>query len=236
MTSMNVVFESMEPQADNISTFWFKPEKTMSYTAGQFVELVINHQDPDERGEKRWFTLSSPPGSDLISITTKFSQPSSSFKRALQNLTAGTKLKMSEPMGDFVLPKSLSQPLVFVAGGIGLTPFHSMLEWLATAHQERQIKFIYAVRNENEIIFQNTFQKAGVHAVIVVKQPSASWGGEQGQLTAELICGLTNPTSNSLVYLSGPEPMVEHLSKDLKNFGLKSDQIVTDFFPGYSDI
>jgi ferredoxin-NADP reductase len=137
-------------------------------------------------------------------------------------------------MGDFVLPIDHTIPLVFVAGGIGLTPFHSMLEWLADTGQVRDIKFIYAVRNENEIIFQDTFKKAAQHVTIIVSEPSEEWGGERGRVTAESIIGLTQPPENALIYVSGPEPMVIGLAKDLVAQGIEKSQVVSDEFPGYT--
>ena len=232
---MKAVFDHSQEEAPNIQTFWFKPERLMDYTAGQYTELYLRHPTPDERGEKRWFTLSSAPGHDLVSITTKYAgdNQSSTFKKTLFNLEPGTEVRLADAMGDFVMPKDASIPLVFVAGGIGLTPFHSMFEWLADHGEQRNIKFIYAVRNENEIIFQDTFERARIHATIVVSEPSDAWGGERGRLSAEMILGLTNPTPETLIYMSGPEPMIESLEKDMQDQHIDKRQLVSDFFPGY---
>lgn len=210
----------------------------MDYTAGQYTELTLKHDNPDERGIKHWFTLSSAPGHELVSITTKYAgdDKSSTFKKTLFHLEPGTEVNLAEAMGDFVMPKDASIPLVFVAGGIGLTPFHSMFEWLADHNEHRNITFIYGVRNEDEIIFQPTFQRAGIHATIVVSEPSDSWGGERGRLTAEMILGLAPPTDETLVYMSGPEPMVEALEKDMQDHGVDKRQLVGDFFPGYTAV
>jgi len=231
---MQVTLDHAKDEAANIRTFYFKPEKPVHYTAGQFIELFIPHKQPDSRGIKRWFTLSSPPTDEFLTITTKFAgAKSSSFKKALFKLQPGTELRMADPMGDFVLPKLIQTPLVFVAGGIGITPFHSMLGWLAATNEQRPIKLLYSVRNEDEIVFQETFAKAGVQPTIIVSEPSAAWGGERGHLSAELILGLEKPTEDTLVYVSGPEPMVETLEKDLHKAGLRKTQFVSDFFPGY---
>ena len=232
---MNVTLDHIDQEANNIKTFWFKPERPIDYVAGQYIELTLKHDNPDDRGEKHWFTLSSAPGHELVSITTKYAgdDKSSTFKKALFNLEPGATLQMSEPSGDFVLPKDPNIPLVFVAGGIGLTPFHSIFEWLADHNEHRSITFIYGVRSEEEIIFQPTFERAGIHATIVVSEPSESWGGERGKLSAELVLGLTHPAENALIYMSGPEPMVEALEKDFKDHGIKAEQLVGDFFPGY---
>lgn len=234
---MKVTFDHSQAEAANITTFYFQPEQPVPYTAGQYIELTVPHEYPDERGIKHWFTLSSPPGQDLLAITTKHAAGlSSTFKTALWALTPGTELQMSDPMGDFVLPKLVQTPLVFVAGGIGITPFHSILAWLADTGETRPVKLLYGVRTEDEIIFQSTFDRAKVHATIVVSEPSPAWGGERGNLTAELILGLEKPSDDTLIYLSGPEPMIEVLKKDLIQTGINQRQLVTDFFPGYSNI
>lgn len=233
---MQVTLDHTKDEAANIRTFYFRPEKPVHYTAGQFIELTLKHPHPDKRGDMRWFTLSSSPTDELLSITTKFAgDKSSSFKKKLFSLKPGAKLIMSEPMGDFVLPKLIQTPLVFVAGGIGITPFHSILTWLTATSEQRPIKLLYGVRNEDEIVFQETFRKAGIEPTIIVSDPSPAWGGERGRLSAELIMDLGKPTDDALVYVSGPEPMVETLEKDLHKAGLKKNQFVGDFFPNYPE-
>jgi ferredoxin-NADP reductase len=232
---MKITLDHTHNEANNIRTFFFRPERPLEYTAGQFIELTLKHKNEDDRGHKRWFTLSSSPTDEFLTITTKYAgdDKSSSFKKALFALQPEAELEMSEAMGSFVLPKLIQTPLVFVAGGIGLTPFHSMFEWLASTGEQRPITFIYGVRNEEEIIFQDTFDRAGIHATIVVSDPSDAWGGERGQITAEMIMKLGQPSEDALVYVSGPEPMVEALEAELPKAGLKKDQFVGDYFPNY---
>ncbi len=234
---MKVTLDHTHDEADNIRTFFFRPEQPVRFTAGQFAEWTLKHPHPDDRGSKRWFTISSSPTEELVTVTTKHAaDKGSSFKHALFHLKLGDEIIMSEPMGDFVLPKLVQTPLVFVAGGIGVTPFHSILTWLTATGEERPIKLLYAVRNEDEIVFEETFDKAGIKPIYVVSEPSDAWGGERGQLSAEMILGLEKPDENTLVYVSGPEPMVEKLEKDLKKAGLGKEQFVGDYFPNYSGI
>src|SRR5690348_14324223 len=147
---MNVVFDHSEPTAANIRTFWFKPERPVQYTAGQFTELYLPHDNADNRGQRRWFTVSSSPTDAMLSITTKYAgDQSSTFKKTLFSLKDGTPLKLADPMGDFVLPKDKTIPLVFVAGGIGVTPMHSMIKYLNDTHEKRTIHLIYAVTRQD---------------------------------------------------------------------------------------
>lgn len=224
---MKVTFDHSEDTANHIRTFWFKPEQPVRQLAGQFIELRIPHDHPDQRGDKRWFTLSSSPTDDLLSITTKLAaENGSSFKQALAALQPGTSLNMASPMGDFVLPKDPSVPLVFVAGGIGSTPYHSMVKFLQDTHETRDVSVIYAATSEGEIAFKNTFGPLGPHFQTVV--------GER--LTGAKILELIGNNQEAYIYLSGPEPMIKALEKDLRGSGVNKKHLHTDFFPGYAAI
>ena len=117
---MNAVFRRSQLETSDIRTFFFKTDKPLDHTAGQFSEWTIEHDNPDSRGRHRWFTISSSPSEELISFTTRFDPKGSSFKKALLKLQPGDVIKVSHAMGDFVLPKLIQTPLIFVAGGIGV--------------------------------------------------------------------------------------------------------------------
>lgn len=232
---MKARLHHVDQLAKHVRTFWWEPDQPFNYTAGQFTELTLKHPHPDDRGIRRWFTISSSPTDELISITTKHApENGSTFKEALFNLEPGAEVDVAEAMGDFVLPKLIQTPLIFVAGGIGITPMHSMLKWLGDTKEERPIKLLYAVATEEEILFQDTFEAANQHATIVVEKPTSAWGGERGRLNAEMVLGLEKPSDDTLIYLSGPEPLIEALTGSLQHHGIKKSQLVTDFFPGYT--
>ena len=236
---MKAIFDHADQEAGNIRTFWFKPSWPTSYAPGQYTELTLPISNPDERSNKHWFTLSSAPEQALVSITTKYAgdDKSSAFKKYLfHELQPGAEVELAEPQGDFVLPEDSSTPLVFVAGGIGITPYHSMLEWLATAGMHRDITLIYSVRAEEEIVFRDTFKRAGIEPIFVVAEPINSWTGERGQLNAARILDLAKPADGALLYLSGPEPMVMALKDDLMQNGFTESRLKTDDFPGYTAI
>jgi ferredoxin-NADP reductase len=219
-----------------IVSFSFEPEASFSYTAGQFIELTLDGHQEHGKPAMREFTLSSSPHEDVITITTRIgSHTKSAFKRALDSLEIGSTVTISQPWGDFVLPKLLQTPLVFIAGGIGITPFRSMLEWLHYTDEERPIKLLYNVRTEDDIIFQDTFDTANQHVTIVVDQPSAAWGGVRGPLTAEMITGLEQPSDDTLIYISGPEPFVQNVQRQLLGCGVSNQRIVLDEFQGYRE-
>lgn len=230
---MNVTFDHSEDVANNIRTFWFKPEGPIRFIAGQFTELYLPHI-ADTRGQRRWFTISSSPTDPLLSITTKFNtRRSSTFKEALQQLEPGTPLKLAEPMGDFVLPKDSTIPLVFIAGGIGITPIHSMIKYLHITGERRRIQLIYAVTREKELIFAPLLRAYDLTFTPIVNRPTAGYKGERGSLTVDRVTALAPIEADALIYLAGPEPMVEALTKALIVMGVDPQHIVTDYFHGY---
>lgn len=234
---MRAIFHQSEIVSDNIQTFYFDPVRPVRYEAGQFIELTLHSPSPDERGIKHWFTLSSSPTEERLSITTRFTPDrGSTFKQTLLALKPGQEVNMSDPMGDFVLPTDKSRPLVFVAGGIGITPMRSMIKWLHDNQEQRTIQLIYATSTPEELVFRELFASYGLPVTLIVSNPPARWEGESGHITAERILELSPNVEDKLYYMSGPEPMMETLFKDFQKLGVDTPQLVTDYFPGYETI
>lgn len=234
---MRVTLDHTEEIAHNIRTFWFRPDSPVRYEAGQFIELTIPHDNPDKRGIKRWFTLSSSPSEELVAITTKYAiEKSSTFKETLFTLDPGVSIMMSEPMGDFVLPKDKSVPLVFIAGGVGITPIRSMIKWLSDKQEQRTVHLLYASNTVDELAFRDLFDSYGAPTDLIVNQAPKNWQGSTGRLDGTKILELAPDVDRKLYYISGPEPMVESLAKDLAAHGVDKRKIVGDYFPNYGEI
>lgn len=232
---MRVRLARIEQAAVGIKTFWFETNHMPQYRAGQFTQLFLPHRPVDDRGTKRWFTLSSSPAEDMLAISTKFSpENGGSFKAAMAALKPGTALDLAYPMGDFVLPKDMSRPVVMVAGGIGVTPFRSMVRTAMLNQHSRKITLLYAANTFEELAFLDIFQKADITFVPIVSKASKGWKGETGLLTAARI--IEHAGDEALIYLSGPDQMVRSLSDKLKGEGVGRRRIVTDYFPGYGGI
>ena len=220
---MKVRLVKKQPISGNITSFYFEPEAPLRYVAGQYIELFIPHSNPDKRKEHRWFTLSSSPTEDLLTITTRLITPKkSSFKNALNKLNIGDEIKMLPPMGDFVLPKDESLPLIFVAKGIGVTPFRSMLKYLNDTHKKRSIKVIYAVNDASDAIFKD-----------IIKPASSEFTVHIGNLGSKELLDYSGEIKDEVIFMAGPEKMVESLQNDLLRQGVNPAQIRTDFFHNY---
>lgn len=222
-------------ESSDIYTFRFRPEKRPDYTPGQFIDLTIAH-DADERGNRRWFTLSSSPSEETVSITTRISeQAGSSFKVALQSLKPNDQVTISDPMGDFVLPIDKTIPITFVAAGIGITPIRSMVKWLLDKEEKRDAQLIYAVSTPTDAVFSDIFSAYNLPTHLVVTQANDEEAVAM-RLDASKILKLSPDTENRLFYISGPEPMVEKLVDELERAGIEKSRLVTDYFLNYSAI
>ena len=231
---MHIIFDHAEILRPNISTFWFKPEPSLRYEPGQFIELYLPHTSTDKRGERREFSLTSSPNEPLIAITTNFDFDSgSTFKQELRNLKCGQHVSVNEPMGDFVLPKDPSIPLVFVAGGIGSAPYVSMIKWLLAKNERRDIQLIYSVSKPDDFLFMEEWGNYALKFTPIVTSPDRQWTGLNGRLDAQQILDLAGPLHDKLTYLAGPQSMVEPMFDNLLATGLTRSNILLDYFPGY---
>lgn len=230
---MQLFFERSEQLTKDISTFWFRPDQKPDIIAGQFIELHISHR-ADQLGERRWFTVSSSPTDDLLSITTRLSAQPSSFKKMLLTLQAGDTITASQAMGDFVLPRDLTIPLLFVVFGIGITPIKSILSYLEASNEVRKIHVLYAARTENDFIFTDLIERFDPDVQYFVSNP-LSVSTNKEKLTVEDVVMGANLLENSLIFISGPEERVETLVEELRQSGIKPSRLVTDYFQGYGE-
>jgi len=219
---MKVTFDHSQPAAKNLVSFYFSKPEGLRYIAGQFIELYLPHDNPDSHGERHWFTLSSSPSEDHLAITTKIIEPISSFKSTLLKLKPGVEVNLADPMGDFVLPKDPSIPLVFIAGGIGCTPFRSIIKYLIDSGEKRNIKLIYLAASNAEVAFDDVFSELGDKFIKIIG----------AQADARQIFKYFDDASG-YAYISGPEPMVEQLRDGLVDLGVDRQAIYTDFFHNY---
>ena len=226
---MKAKFNHSEKITHNITTFWFEPEKKLNYLAGQYSDVTIN-------GLTHTYTLSSSPTEDLIGLSTKFNEPVSQFKSGLQSLKKGDEIIIKEAMGDYVLPKDSSIPLIFVSGGIGITPARSIIKYLIDTNQKRDIQLLYAVNTEKDLAFDNLFKSANfVKYVTIISKPLEKINSETGKLDTNKVKALAKISDNSMVFVSGPQVMVETICYELAE-SINRNQIIMDYFEGYADI
>lgn len=206
------------------------------FNPGQYVELTLAHDAADSRGIRRYFTIASAPSETDIRFGIKFYDPPSSYKASLARLRRGDRIHADQIGGNFTLPADPREKLVLVAGGIGVTPFRSMIKYLIDIHQRRDIILIYAARTVEELVYGDIFDAAaanGVRAVYVVSEPPPGWNGPTA-VTQELIHEAVPDLDDRIVYVSGPQRMVQDIQDVVRRAGLPSTRVRSDYFPGFA--
>ena len=222
----------------NVAEYIFTPSPHFNYIAGQYVDWTLPHKHVDGRGNRHTFTLASSPTESTVSLGVKFYTPSSTYKTALAALKPGDTISVGHISGNFIMPSDPSQKLVFIAGGIGITPFRSMVKYLTDTNQKRDITLFYASANPQEFAFMDVFKAAvsvGVKTVQILggPPPPANWQGYTGQLTADILQKEVPDYKTRQYYISGPNGLVVAYKDLLKANGVKGTQIHTDYFSGY---
>jgi len=211
--------------------FVFPLRKKLVYQPGQYMEWTLPHARPDDRGNRRYFTLASSPTENNLRLGIKFNNPGSSFKRKMLELGSRDPVVVAQRAGNFVLPKNKQERLVFIAGGIGITPFRSMIKYLIDTNDRRDVILFYSNKKPEDIAYKDIFDQAqrslGIKVVYVVTEMT-------GRLNSHMLIKYVPDYSKRLYYLSGPHVLVEGFKKVLKSMGIENGRIKSDFFPGFA--
>ncbi len=221
--------------APDVYDFAFGLDKKITFLPGQYMEWTLGHEQssrfalkiPDSRGNRRYFTIASSPTEEDLRLGIKFYPNSSSFKKTLISMQEGEEIIASQISGEFTLPKDINKKLCFIAGGIGITPFRSIIKYLLDTNQKRDIVLFYANKTDLDVVYKDIFDTASkelaIKTIYVV-----------GFITEQMIKKEVTDYKDRIFYISGPHSMVDSFEKTLKEIGLHGSQIKIDFFPGYA--
>jgi len=207
--------------------FIFSANQRMPYRPGQYMEWTLAHQGVDSRGIRRYFTLASSPTERELRLGVKFYENGSSFKKKLLDMREGERIVATGLAGDFVLPKDKNKKLVFMAGGIGITPFRSQIQYLMDKKEARPIILLYSNKAADGIAYKETFDQA--EKMLGIKTFYAS-----ARMDYKTIMEQVPDYKQRMFYLSGPRGMVESFERTLQLMGVKKSSIKIDFFPGFA--
>ena len=213
--------------APNIYNFAFKPLSPLAFKAGQYMEWTLPGVKLDSRGNRRTFTIASSPREDYVHLGLKVYEPGSAYKTALLHLKAGDIMLASHIAGDFIMPADPAKKLVFIAGGVGITPFRSMVAERVLQQQPSDIVLFYLAANGAEVVYKDIWQSAepfGIRLVTIT--------GE-AHLDAALLKDCVPETTDREFYISGPPPMVVAYKQFLRQVGIAATHIHVDSFSGY---
>lgn len=236
---MRVRLKERRPEsADGMSFIFDLGGQTFEYVPGQFVFYELDELAfPDDRGKRRHFTISSSPTEKgIIMFTTRLR--GSGFKETLRHAPLGYELTAGAPQGSFVLPPGETRRHIFIAGGIGVTPYRSILRNAADTKTPINVQMLHFNRSPADVIFRPELEGIALRMptfsyVCSVEEAGPDWQGERGELTETLLRRYATEIDRSLFWISGPPPAVEAFRRVVGQAGVPEEAIRTDNFTGY---
>ena len=217
--------------------FYFERPNGYVFRAGQYLNLtLLDPLQTDEKGSVRPFSIASAPFEEDLMIATRMRD--SAFKRTLKTMEIGKPVQISSAMGLMAIAQD-PRPLVFLAGGIGITPFRSMI--LQAEHEkiQKRMYLFYSNRTIHSSAFlqelQNVKQKNPLFSFIptITEKRGESWNGERGHITKEMFEKYIENIGEPMYYVAGPPAMVRAMEEMLQKANVPDEQIRTEEFSGY---
>ena len=228
-----------ERLAGGVAIFRFEKPEGFQFIAGQWSLLTVPATGfEDDRGLRRPLSIASSPLEKELLFATKLSD--SAFKRTMAEMQPGTTITLGSPMGALVLPAQTTTPLVFLAGGLGITLFRSMCRYAADAKTGHAITLFYSSRTPEETPFLEELlripeQNEGIAVVVTMTrapEDPASWTGLRGRLGAETIKERCPVWEKANYYVAGPPVMADAMKQTLVTMNLPADRIKVELFAG----
>ncbi len=204
--------------AQGTMAFEFIKPKGFEFQAGQSLDMTLGTQIYP-------FSIAASPKENLLRIVTRM-RPDSTFKNNLKKLKTGDKVRIQGPSGDFTLRKKSDKPLIFIAGGIGITPFSSMIAWAFQEKLPHKITLVYGNSSEKTAALLPDVQ------YVASQYPNLKIHPIFQRLNFETFKPLNLP-QDAVYYIAGPPGFVQNTRKILDEMEIDEDFIKTEQFDGY---
>ena len=222
------LIEKRREASDGTTSFILYPDHSPTWRAGQSLHYALPHDEADDRKDDRYFTIASAPHETNVRLTTRFTNGTgSTFKKALQALQFGATIEVGAPDGDFVIDQPDCES-IFIAGGIGMTPFRAMLVDLDYRKVDIKATLLYSNRDTDVVLKCQLDGLGSKHAHLKVR-----YFISPERLDRDVLEPVAASSPDAMSFVSGPEKMVEGLGNTLTAPGVPGDRIKQDWFPGY---
>jgi len=240
MGAYTVTLKERREVAENTMAFLFDKPAGFEYAAGQSADVtLINPPETDTEGNTRAFSLASAPLDHDLMFATRLRD--TAFKRVFKTMPLGTEIKIEGPFGSMTLHKKAARPGVILAGGIGITPFRSMLVQATKANTGHRLILFYSNRRPEDAAFLAELQElAKQHPNLTLvatmtgrDKSQAAWAGETGYINKEMLARYVQDLAAPVYYTAGPPALVAGMRKLLVEAGADEDEIRSEDFSGY---
>lgn len=215
-------------------SFHFEKPQGYSHKAGQFIVLKVLDLEADEKETEHFFSLSSAPYEDALAITTRIR--GTKLKQKLNSYDIGHEIQISDAMGSFLLDEE-NKPVVFLAGGIGITPFRSMILQETYEKSPRTITLFYSNPTQLEAAYLEELQEGEKNnrnfKLVPIMTRDETWEGEKDHISFNMIKKNISDVPKVVFYSAGPPQMVETLKSMLLTSGILQERIKVEEFEGY---
>lgn len=229
-------------EAKGTKSFFWEPEHEVNWQAGQYYYYTIEKlKYPEPRGNTRHFTISSSPTEgNILRLTTRIREESG-YKKTLDELPIGSVVEGAGPNGTFIMDEMEEGPHVFIAGGIGITPFRSMIKYAIDSKLDHKFTLIYSSSVPEEIAFRKELEDwartwPNLSLAITVSHPEESkekWTGLTGRVDDKMIKEVTKGLVKPTYWLCGPPAMIDAMETVIGKMGITSDKVRSEKFTGY---
>ena len=229
-----------EEVAEGTIAFHFEKPSGFAFKAGQSADVtLIDPPDTDAEGNTRTFSIASPPFEDELVFTTRMRD--TSFKRSLKKVPLATGVKIGSAAGSFTLHKNPAKSAVFLAGGIGITPFLSIVQQANHDRLPHKLYLFYSNRRPEDAAFLDTLQNLEktnpnfrlICTMTEMSKSSKDWKGETALIDKEILSKHLAVLQGPIYYIAGPPPMVAAMRQTLVSAGIEEDDIRAEDFAGY---
>lgn len=229
-----------ETVAEGTMAFYFSKPSAFRHQAGQSILLkLIDPPETDSEGDARTFTIASAPHEATLTIATRMRD--TAFKRVLKTAPIGTTVRIEGPNGEMVLHDDSGRPAVFLAGGIGITPFLAMARHAANERLPHRLYLFYSNRRPEDAAFLAELQQLEqqnknfrlVATMTEMSESARKWDGETSFVSADLVKRFVPDLTAPVYYVAGPPAMVDAMQDMLRGDGIADDAIRSEEFYGY---
>jgi ferredoxin-NADP reductase len=226
--------------AEGTMSFCFTKPADFLFRAGQSVDVtLLDPPESDAEGNTRAFSIASAPFEADLMVATRMRD--TAFKRVLRNASLGTKVRLEGPGGSFVLHRKSEKPAVFLTGGIGVTPFLSMISQATNDKAPHQLYLFYSNRRPEDAaflpsLFDAAKQNVNFHLIATMTDMDKShrdWTGEIGFINGDMLLRYLPSLQGPIYYIAGPPGMVAAMRRMLTAAKVDEDDIRTEEFSGY---
>ena len=217
MTTHATTLEAREEIAKGTMAFHLRKPSGFDFKPGQAIDVILTLKAsaPEDQSTRHTFSIVSAPFEDDLMVATRMRD--SAYKRALKSMTVGSSLAIDGPSGSLGLHKDLARAGILIAGGIGITPFMSMLRQAAKDQRQQRLILLYSNRRPEDAAFLAELQQLegknpNFRLVATMTEMQAShlpWAGQTGQVTEELVRNGVGDLAAPIFYAAGPPGMVE---------------------------